>query len=111
MLRDEAGLTQEELAERAGLSRPTLWEMEAHDNYSPRLETLQRVADALGVGLGRVVGVDPVPLSPVLQEIVEAARAMPPERQAMLADLARAVLFTAAMNRPRRGRRVGAVIA
>ena len=49
-LRDEAGLTQEQLAAKAGLPLPSLrnWEV---DYRQPRVEALLKVAKALGVRL------------------------------------------------------------
>jgi DNA-binding XRE family transcriptional regulator len=46
-LRQQAGLTQATLAERAGLARPNLARVEA-GRYRPSLETLERIARALG---------------------------------------------------------------
>jgi transcriptional regulator with XRE-family HTH domain len=104
LLREEHGLSQEELAERAGLSRQSIVDLERNDSYSPRLSTLEKIADALNIDIGRVIGVDPVPPNPLLEEILTVAAAMPPERQRLLVDVARAVLFPAAMNRAgRRG--------
>ena len=46
-LRQQAGLTQEALAKRAGLARPNLARVES-GRYRPSLETLERIARALG---------------------------------------------------------------
>jgi DNA-binding XRE family transcriptional regulator len=46
-LRQQAGLTQEALAKRAGLARPNLVRVES-GRYRPSLETLERIARALG---------------------------------------------------------------
>lgn len=48
-LRERRGLTQEELAERAGIAYKHLQELEGSDPPSPRLETLDRLARALRV--------------------------------------------------------------
>jgi transcriptional regulator with XRE-family HTH domain len=53
--RAAAGLTQEELAFRAGLSRPYVSQLE-RDLKSPTLETLFLVCEALGVSAAAVVG-------------------------------------------------------
>ncbi len=45
-LRQQAGLTQEALAKRAGLARPNLARVES-GRYRPSLETLERIARAL----------------------------------------------------------------
>lgn len=53
--RERAGLTQEQLAFRAGLSRPYVSQLE-HGHKSPTLETLFLVCDALGVAAADLVG-------------------------------------------------------
>lgn len=47
VLREEAGLTQEELAHRAGLSRKTVGRVEV-GTYSPQLYHVFEIAHALG---------------------------------------------------------------
>lgn len=47
-LRKQAGLTQEELASRAGIQRTHLGRIEA-GKYAVKLETLQAIATALGM--------------------------------------------------------------
>lgn len=46
-LRTKRGLTQLELAELAGLSRSTIWEIEAGRQEKPRRDTLQALTRAL----------------------------------------------------------------
>jgi transcriptional regulator with XRE-family HTH domain len=46
--RQDAGLTQQELANRAELSLPTIQKIEAND-VSPNIETLERLARELGL--------------------------------------------------------------
>jgi HTH-type transcriptional regulator/antitoxin HipB len=46
-LRMERGLTQEELARRAGLSRIYIAKLEAGDRVSPSFPALERIARAL----------------------------------------------------------------
>jgi len=46
-------MTQQALAEKAGISRQTIIAMEA-DKYSPSLELAFRIALAFGVGIGEV---------------------------------------------------------
>lgn len=46
--RENAGLTQEDLAHRAGIDRSYLSQLE-NDRKSPTVETLRRLALALGV--------------------------------------------------------------
>jgi putative transcriptional regulator len=54
LLRFFAGeMTQQELAERAGVSRQTIISIES-GKYSPSLELAFRIADAFGVKIGEV---------------------------------------------------------
>lgn len=46
--RHDAGLTQAQLAKRIGVSQQQIARLE-HPDYNPTLETLQKVAEALGV--------------------------------------------------------------
>ena len=50
-------MTQQQLAERAGASRQTIIAVEA-GKYSPSLELAFRIADAFGVPIGEVFGVE-----------------------------------------------------
>lgn len=56
-LRLEAGLTQAELARRTGIHRPNIARVEA-GRHTPSLETLSRLAQAIGVPTTRVLGED-----------------------------------------------------
>ncbi|SHO46825.1 Helix-turn-helix [Anaerocolumna xylanovorans DSM 12503] len=47
-LRKEKGLTQKKLAELSGLATITIQQYEA-SNYNPKIESLKKIADALGV--------------------------------------------------------------
>lgn len=71
--RVRVGLTQEEAAKRAGLSRRTWVRVETAEmgpNGMPRVpdqQTLERIAEALGVPL-RVIDIPPLPPPPPLEE-------------------------------------------
>lgn len=52
--RAQRAMTIGQLAERAGLQRPNLSRLE-HGRHAPSLETLERVAQALGVPVARLV--------------------------------------------------------
>ena len=56
-LRLEAGLTQAELARRTGIHRPNIARVEA-GRHTPSLETLSRIASAIGVPTTRVLSQD-----------------------------------------------------
>ncbi len=53
--REQAGLTQEELSFRAGLSRPYVSQLE-RNLKSPTVDTLFLICDALGVSASEVIG-------------------------------------------------------
>jgi DNA-binding XRE family transcriptional regulator len=50
-LRQQRGVSQEQLAEEAGVGRITLSRIETGHEQSPRFDTLERIAKALGVGM------------------------------------------------------------
>ena len=52
----EAGMSQEHLARRVGVTTHTIWTLENDPRANPRLETLRAIARALGVPLSKVVG-------------------------------------------------------
>lgn len=50
-LREERGMTQTELAEKAGVARATIWKLETGEDEITTTKTLIRIAEALGVGV------------------------------------------------------------
>ena len=58
--RDEAGLSQEEVAARANVDRSYLSQLE-NDHKSPTLDLLMRVCDAIGIKIGNVAALHAVP--------------------------------------------------
>src|SRR3954469_4690465 len=60
-LRIQAGLTQAELAARAGVTVETIWRLERMGrgllsaNANPSLETMERIGPALGVGVSELL--------------------------------------------------------
>jgi predicted ATPase/transcriptional regulator with XRE-family HTH domain len=62
-----AGLTQEALAERAGISAKAISDLERDPGRTPRLDTIGLLADALGLGPGERAG------------LLAAARPQPPD--------------------------------
>ncbi len=54
-LRKEKGFTQEGLARKADISYHTLLKIEGGGIRNPRIETVIKLADALGVSLDRLV--------------------------------------------------------
>jgi DNA-binding XRE family transcriptional regulator len=55
-LRTEAGISQEHLARRVGVTTHTIWRLENDPSANPRLETLRSIARALSVPLSQVIG-------------------------------------------------------
>jgi transcriptional regulator with XRE-family HTH domain len=55
-LRARAGLTQQELATRAGLSIAQIVAMEQGKRSNPRLDTLRKLATGLGCTVGELIG-------------------------------------------------------
>ncbi len=55
-LREAKGLTQGELAERAGLHRVYVTQLEIGVETNPTLDTLERLAKALGVPASELLG-------------------------------------------------------
>jgi transcriptional regulator with XRE-family HTH domain len=53
-LRESKGLTQEQLAKRAGISRAYLARLET-GRHDPHLSRLRKLAKALGVKVGRLL--------------------------------------------------------
>lgn len=56
--RNRLGLTQEALARKANISYNTIIKLESKGIVDPRMETLKKLADALGVSIDELVGRD-----------------------------------------------------
>jgi len=54
-LREAKGLSQEKLARLADVANNTLIKMETGENKNPTLETLKKVAQALGVSVDNLI--------------------------------------------------------
>ncbi|MGE0445649.1 MAG: helix-turn-helix domain-containing protein [Vicinamibacterales bacterium] len=66
-LREQSGCaTQESAAERVGVNQTTISKLEAGEVASPRLDTLQKLADGYGVDLSVVIAA-------VRESVAEAA--------------------------------------
>ena len=55
-LREDKGLTQEELAKKARLTKPYISQLETGARKNPSLPALQRIARALGVPVAKLFG-------------------------------------------------------
>lgn len=63
-IRTQRGLTQEALAERINISKSSISEWEACKRV-PRMETLRKIADALGVDVWEIIGFNDVDFTPI----------------------------------------------
>lgn len=52
LTREKAGLGQDDLAQRAGCTRAQIWNLESGKGGGARLDTIESVAEALGVSAG-----------------------------------------------------------
>lgn len=57
-LRREHGLSLDEVAARAGLSKSHVWEMEQGRSRNPSVATVRALAIAFGVSMSRILGED-----------------------------------------------------
>ncbi|MCX5696812.1 MAG: helix-turn-helix transcriptional regulator [Candidatus Omnitrophica bacterium] len=55
-LRKEKGLTQEGLARKANISYHTLVKLESNGIENPKIETVIKLADALGISVDTLLG-------------------------------------------------------
>jgi len=55
-LRKERGLTQEGLARKANISYHTLIKLESEGIGNPKIETVIKLADALGISVDKLLG-------------------------------------------------------
>lgn len=60
-LRDRAGWTQQELADRAGIAQTVVSRMESGPNPAPRMSTLAKLASAFVVHVDVLLGNEPLP--------------------------------------------------
>jgi len=70
-LRRERGLSLDEVASRAGLSKSHVWEMEQGRSRNPSVATVRALATAFGVSMSRILGEDmaAVALSPAALKV------------------------------------------
>lgn len=73
--RKQKGLSQEQLAEAAGLSRQTIYKWES-DQAAPDLENLKLLAAALGTTVSRLLGEAPAPGAPPAPDYLDKGTRM-----------------------------------
>lgn len=59
-LRESKGMSQEELAARAGVSRTTIWNLETNPQADTTTKTLLKIAAALGTSVAEIFFTEPV---------------------------------------------------
>ncbi|HEY1294349.1 MAG TPA: helix-turn-helix domain-containing protein, partial [Chloroflexota bacterium] len=98
LFREHAGLSQEALAERAGLGVSTLKALERNSRQRPRAGTLARIADALQLtpadrSLLLVLGTPEIPRSPNPTEPPEVSAEHPPRARSTRLPIASTALI------------------
>jgi transcriptional regulator with XRE-family HTH domain len=84
VLREERFMSQEALAQAAGLSQRTLRKIEGGATRLPQHKTLEKLAGALGITVDELIGT-PRPVNPPLELTLSYMfRQAPPERRALL---------------------------
>lgn len=86
-LRTAAGVTLPDLAEKAGVSKGFLSQLENDEKANVSLDTLTKIAKALGVTVGALLG-------------LEAARAKPVEPERIPSELQQHIQERAAAGKP-----------
>lgn len=74
-IRKQQGMTQEELAERINISKSSISEWESCKRV-PRMETLRKIADALGVDVWQIIGFNTIEFTP-LEELTLPSNVRP----------------------------------
>lgn len=74
------GWGPDELADRAEISRTALYQIESGKTETPRAATLRRIAQALGVRIEALLGLEPVPILSEQEDDEGAALATPPHQ-------------------------------
>lgn len=75
-IRTQRGMTQEALAERINISKSSISEWEACKRV-PRMETLRKIADALGVDVWEIIGFNDVEFTPVKDSVLLPSNVRP----------------------------------
>lgn len=76
-IREKLGLSQQELADRAGVNRVTIGELEVGIRDNPEVRTVEALAQALGVRPSELIDppVTMTPVEPLLREFIESPHA------------------------------------
>lgn len=79
--REMQGLTQPDLAKKAGMSKAFLWEIENGNSKRPGAEVLYRIAEVLGVTIAHLLGKAPESAETVEPEMNAGLKAFVAERK------------------------------
>lgn len=90
-LREAAGLSQNELARRAGIAQSSLSYLESGAK-SPNVETLLRICQALGITLSEFLGdQNGLDIPPDLRQLLREAEGLTPEQRKKLVEFIRSM--------------------
>jgi transcriptional regulator with XRE-family HTH domain len=82
-LMSEKDINAPEVARRSGLNRRMVYDIIEGRSQSPKVETVFKIADAMGVHPGELLGFEPrVELHPALADLIQQ---YPPDEQELLA--------------------------
>lgn len=91
-LREARGMTQEQLAERAGLAADTIRRLEYTD-FSPSLRTLRKLCKALGISVGTLFsGFEMSEAEPSYEELTMLLRGQQPRTLKVILRLSRSLI-------------------
>jgi len=71
LLREAKGLSMAELARRSGIKPPSLWALEHQVTKKPKVDTMMRVAAALGVPMREILKASKKPTVDMLADLDE----------------------------------------
>lgn len=92
-LREAAGLSQNELARRAGLAQSGLSYLESGAK-GPSIDTLLRICSALGLSLSQFLGEEDNPLPPDIRLLVREVEQLTPDQRRTLTEFIRSLKTT-----------------
>lgn len=77
------GLSLSQLADKAGISKSYLSQLESGKQENPSLDVLNKLADALGITVGRLIGIQTVAVDPpqAADEVLPSLREFLDERR------------------------------
>lgn len=86
-----AGMSQRRLSSISGVPQQTITRLET-GLIRPRLDTVEKLANALGASMNSLLGATPTALSAQEEQFLEVLRAIPAEQHSKLLDWLRSVV-------------------